>query len=73
MSRREPPPPPEGMSMEQMVREMYVRVCGDGSKERPGLDIRVDRLETMANIIKWTIGSAILIVATWWLGLFGKK
>ncbi len=73
-----PPRDPNGMSNDDMTREIYMRIVGDGTNDNPGLDKRVDRLESKMNlvfgglglIVTGTIGYAV----TWALGLFqGKK
>jgi hypothetical protein len=33
------------MSAEELLRDMYLRIVGDGTPDNPGLDKRVDRLE----------------------------
>jgi hypothetical protein len=62
------------MTQEDMTREIYMRIVGDGTEANPGLDKRVDRLENKMNIFQWVSGSAaatgIGIVITWAMGRF---
>lgn len=57
------------MSSEDMIWEIYLRIVGDGSDDKPGLEKRVDRLETKFGIIQWlsasAFGVAVTYVVTW--------
>ncbi len=68
---------PNWMSNDEMTREIYKRIVGDGSDSNPGIDKRVDRLEAKMGIVFGglaLIGAALLT----WIGnqifsLFGFK
>jgi len=67
----------DGLSTEEMVREIYDRVIGDGTEENPGLTMRIDRVERDVSAAKWLGGSAIATVVglgcTWiWAKLTGR-
>lgn len=67
-----------GMSTDEMVREIYERIIGDGTDDNPGLDKRVDRLESFNSTIKWvggTVGGTILAgIGAWvWTKILGGK
>lgn len=68
------PRPPEGLSAEEMIREMYLRIVGDGSESRPGLEKRVDRIEQWVLAFKWfvvtTVGGVVLYVTNWVMAKF---
>ncbi len=73
-----PPRPPGGMSNDEMTREIYVRIVGDGTDANPGLDKRTDRLEGRMKLLFGALaimGSAFLTYGVdWFLGIFhGKK
>jgi hypothetical protein len=58
------------MSTVEMVKEIYVRIVGDGTADNPGLDKRVDRLESKQKMVSWVSGTAlggIITAATAWV------
>lgn len=64
-----PPRNPNGMNNDEMTRAIYVRVIGDGTDNNPGIDKRVDRLETKVAIVVWTSGLLVSLAITYFFGL----
>jgi hypothetical protein len=58
-----------GLTTDEMTRQIYVRIVGDGTEANPGLDKRVDRLESKMGIFQWVSGTAMAtavgMLVTW--------
>lgn len=57
-----------GISTDQMIRDLWEEHFGDGTDLRPGMKVRVDRIEQKLNIFSWvtgiSLGAAIVAAVT---------
>lgn len=78
MSPRKEPRSTDGLTTDDMVRDIYVRVIGDGTEANPGLTVEMDRLKrdvgTAKKLGAGALGTAFTLGAGYlWAKLTGAK